>query len=144
MSGRAPSPRELVLVAAGGAAGSVLRHLVSGALPTPQGLPLGTLAVNLAGAFALAVVVSVLPHPSRLLLGTAVGRERRVRSRGLMGGFTTYSAFALETEALLGSDPAIGLAYLAATVLGGFCCAVLGLAAGRSMRRRPGGTAWAP
>lgn len=132
MSGRAPSPRELVLVAAGGAAGSVLRHLVSGALPTPQGLPLGTLAVNLVGAFALAVVVTVLPHPSRLLLGT-----------GLMGGFTTYSAFALETEALLGSDPAIGLAYLAATVLGGFCCAVLGLAAGRSIRRRARGTAWA-
>lgn len=90
----------LLLVAVGGAAGSAARATVALALPgTPLfGTPLlATFLVNMLGAFALAVLVSVADggerrrrEPARLLLGT-----------GFCGGFTTYSAVALHSAELL-------------------------------------------
>ena len=87
-----------MLVAVGGGLGSVLRYLTSGLAARWLGLdfPYGTLIVNVAGSFliglvqALAEKADVLPEPARLFL-----------SAGVMGGFTTYSAFSYETVRLI-------------------------------------------
>lgn len=134
MATRTPRAHHIALVAAGGALGTLARHLIEAAAGSPTGaegtLPASTLAINLAGALALGVIVTAVPRGSggervRLLLGT-----------GLLGGFTTYSTFAVQSEQLLESAPAVGIAYLLATVFGGFACAVVGVAAGRSVGRR--------
>jgi CrcB protein len=88
----------LLLVAVGGAVGSLLRYVASGIAVRWLGVdfPYGTLLVNVAGSFliglvqALALDAHAIPEPARLFL-----------SVGVMGGFTTYSAFAYETVRLV-------------------------------------------
>ena len=121
----------VVLVALGGAIGSVARYGV-GALAAQlfgAAFPFGTLAVNLTGSFLIAVIMHVA------LAGTAISLEMRIfLTSGIMGGFTTYSSFNYETLALI-NQRAYGLAGLnvAATVVGCFLAGVLGLAAGRAL-----------
>ena len=87
----------LVLVALGGALGSVLRYLVATIAVAWMGptFPWGTLAVNLVGSFLIGFVQSlaverlVISEEARLFLAT-----------GVMGGLTTYSAFSYETVRL--------------------------------------------
>ncbi len=78
----------LLLVALGGAAGSVLRHLLSAAV----GFPWGTLMVNVIGSFTIGFLWVVLAGrlPGHALLVT-----------GFLGGFTTFSAFSLDTLRLI-------------------------------------------
>jgi CrcB protein len=119
----------VVLVAVGGGLGSVLRYLTSGVAARWLGLdfPYGTLIVNVAGSFliglvqALAEKAAVLPEPARLFL-----------SAGVMGGFTTYSAFSYETVRLIELD-AFGRAAINVVVTTLVCLGVcvVGLAAGR-------------
>ena len=84
-------------VAVGGAAGSVMRyelsrHLLSWAGPQ---FPYGTLAVNVLGAGAAGALYA-------LLLARGAGPEwRALLLVGFLGGFTTFSAFSLETLVLL-------------------------------------------
>ncbi len=85
----------LLFVAVGGGAGAVLRYLVGRALPVlGAGFPLGTFAVNIAGGLAMGLLAGWLSRgggePARLLLGT-----------GLLGGFTTFSAFSLELAVMV-------------------------------------------
>lgn len=89
----------LILVAVGGALGSVARYLLSGwALhhSADWRFPLGTFVVNVAGCFVIGVLAGlaikhhVFSAETRLLLFT-----------GVLGGFTTFSAFGLETFYLL-------------------------------------------
>jgi len=104
----------LVLVAVGGAAGSVLRYLISVAALSAlgPGFPWGTLAVNVLGSAAIGVAAGAgLEGQGRLLLVT-----------GFLGGFTTFSAFSLETGALFERSPGLAALYVAASV-------ALGLAA---------------
>jgi fluoride exporter len=119
----------VVLVAVGGGLGSVLRYLASGLAARWLGLdfPYGTLLVNVAGSFliglvqALAEQAAVLPEPARLFL-----------SAGVMGGFTTYSAFSYETVRLIELDAlgrAVANVLVTTLVCLGVC--VLGIAAGR-------------
>lgn len=91
--------QSLLLVAAGGAAGAVLRHLVGAAAfrTLGGGWPYGTLAVNVMGGLLMGVLVGWLALRGagdqerwRLLLGV-----------GGLGGFTTFSAFSLETVLML-------------------------------------------
>jgi CrcB protein len=119
---------ELLLVAAGGAVGSVARYLVGlAALDVSTHFPWGTLAVNAAGSFVLGAVLGGLPPggPGRLLLGT-----------GLCGGFTTFSAFSGEVVDLAARG-AQGRAaiYAAASVALGVLAALAGAAAGRAVAR---------
>lgn len=90
---------KLALIAVGSAAGGVLRYLTAG---WGQGLtsgnfPLGTLIVNLAGCFAIGFL-------NRALTGPLLMREeyRMALTIGLLGGFTTFSAFGWETFSLAG------------------------------------------
>ena len=73
----------LLQIALGGAAGSVLRHLTVSTV----GAPWGTAAVNVAGCFTMGVLfVALGKHPLAPLFLT-----------GVLGGFTTFSAFSLDT-----------------------------------------------
>jgi CrcB protein len=99
------SATSLLLVALGGAAGSVLRHLVSllAAAQLGAGFPWGTLAVNIVGSGLIGAAAGLgVQGEARLLLVT-----------GLLGGFTTFSAFSLETAALYERSPPLAALYVA-------------------------------
>ena len=104
----------VLLVASGGAIGSVLRYLVglaSGRL-LGVGFPWGTLAVNIAGSLAMGLVIGLAASKLHLT------NELRVFiATGFLGGFTTFSAFSLDF-ALLYERKDFGLAglYLAGSV----------------------------
>jgi CrcB protein len=91
-------------VATGGAAGSVLRYLVSGftqrALVPGAGafaaFPAGTLMVNVTGSLLIGLLAGLAE--SRALLGPDA---RLLLVTGVLGGYTTFSAFSLETLLLL-------------------------------------------
>jgi CrcB protein len=112
----------LALIAVGGFVGAVLRHAVAVALPADP-LPLGTLTVNVAGSFALGVLLyeahlaDALSSETRLVLGT-----------GFLSSFTTYSTFAVETAGL---DPRLLVANVAANYLLGFAAVLVGRAVAR-------------
>lgn len=107
----------LAFVLIAGAA-SVVRLAVRGALPTPAGLPLGTLAVNLAGAFVLGVVAG-WSAPVGTVVATA----------GL-GALTTFSTLASEVVNGWSSNRRVVVVYLAVTLVGGVGLAWLGLQIG--------------
>ncbi len=119
-------PLALLLVMCGGAAGVAARAALILAVPEPAPalvVPGLTLAVNLLGSFLLGVVVASLGerHPRwRVFLGT-----------GVMGGFTTYSAFAVQSVTTAGAAPVVGLALIAVSVFGGVVAAAFGLVMGR-------------
>lgn len=89
---------KLVLIAVGGGAGSVLRYLVSGWCQrlAGSGFPLGTLTVNVTGCFLIGLLMAVFTGPALI-------REeyRLALVVGVLGGFTTFSAFGWETFAML-------------------------------------------
>lgn len=120
----------LLLVMMGGAIGSGLRHLV-GRLALAHwgpGFPWGTLAVNLIGGACMGLLAGVLTRagmgtaePARLLLGV-----------GVLGGFTTFSAFSLDTVLMLQRGEAgLAVAYVLASVCGALAALFLGLQAAR-------------
>jgi fluoride exporter len=121
----------LVLVALGGAIGASLRHLVNlGALRLlGPSLPWGTLAVNVAGCLAMGVFVEVL---GRRLGGSA--ELRLFVATGLLGGFTTFSAFSLDIAVLWERGAAAAaLGYALASVAGSLAALFLGLWLARSL-----------
>ena len=103
----------LTAIAVGGAIGAAARYLAASAWPTqPGGFPWSTLVVNVLGCgligILMVVVTDVLP------------RQRLVRpflGAGVLGGFTTFSTYALDIEQLVaGRHPGIALLYLAITI----------------------------
>ena len=107
-----------LLVGVGGFAGAILRHAVAVALP--GGFPWGTLAVNVAGSFALGVVFY-----ERRLVGRLGPELRLLVATGFLSSFTTYSAFAVETAAL---SPALAAANVGANYALGFAAVLVGRA----------------
>ena len=128
------TPTFIALVALGGAAGSLARHGVEILLGTSNGLPVGTLAINLVGAFTLGALLEWLARR-----GPDVDRRRKARlllGTGFLGGFTTYSALAVESDGLL-RDGRVGLAlgYVLATVVVGLMASVAGILTARAATR---------
>jgi CrcB protein len=116
---------QVLLVALGGAVGSVARYSVGVAAARLLGLgyPWGTLIVNVLGGLAMgALFMRVGPESEnlRLLLGV-----------GLLGGFTTFSAFSLETLRLMEQGPAPAALYIAASVVLSVGACWLGYSLGR-------------
>ena len=110
----------VALVAAGGAVGAAVRWQVGETAPVRAGaFPVATLLVNVAGAGLLGYLVGRVPvrgarsEAVRLALGT-----------GVLGGFTTFSTFAVEVAR------GAPLAYPVVAVLAGVGAAVVGLALG--------------
>jgi len=99
----------LILIAVGGAAGSVLRYLIGGAVQhlSPRGFPIGTLSVNVLGCLLIGILAS------HFLNVQAAASMRALLIVGFCGGFTTFSAFSHETVALLeGGEYASAAAYV--------------------------------
>lgn len=114
--------RSAALVAVGAAVGALARWSLAEWFGTEPGrLPWETLLVNLLGCLAIGVGATRLePGSDRWLVGVT----------GVLGGFTTFSAFANETRALLDTGRATtALAYVAATLAGG----LVAVAAGRRL-----------
>ncbi|MEO1047463.1 MAG: fluoride efflux transporter CrcB [Pseudomonadota bacterium] len=127
MSALAPSLPPTLLVAAGGAVGAVGRYqlgrAVTHVLGPNIGFPWGTLSANVIGSLAMGLLIGWLARygaggeNARLLLGV-----------GLLGGFTTFSAFSLELVLLIErGSPGLALVYAGASVLAGFGALYLGL-----------------
>jgi fluoride exporter len=112
----------------GGGLGSAARYLIGRWSVAALGVafPYGTLIVNLAGCFALGLVVQLA------IAGEWHGDVRTALAAGFLGGFTTYSSFNQETLTLFASG-ATGAAVLnvAITLAGGLAAGALGLTAGR-------------
>ena len=122
---------KLLLVAAGGATGSVARYLLSGQMLRwfGPGWPYGTLAANLIGGFLMGLLAGFLAHR-----GGADGERLRVLlGVGILGGFTTFSAFSLETALMIERrDYGVAATYAAGSVL----LSVTALFAGLMLARR--------
>ncbi len=119
MSSRALRPIDLLIVAAGGAAGAVARWGVDAAAPDTV-FPWPTLAINVVGAFALGLlpVLAVVRRSRRLAL---------LAGPGVLGGFTTVSAWAGQVRDLAdGGRTGLAGVYLVATLAAGLGAAALG------------------
>ncbi|MCH1866067.1 CrcB family protein [Nocardioides sp. CFH 31398] len=113
----------LVVVALGGAVGAVGRWAAVGLTPAETGFPVTTFAINLSGSFVLAMLpglLGALRPRARALAAAALGP-------GLLGGWTTLSAYAEQSRALL-ADGRLLLAgaYLAGTLAACLLAVVLG------------------
>ena len=104
----------LLLIALGGAVGSVLRYLIGGRVQhlAPHGFPVGTLFVNVVGCFLIGIFVrqfmSVQTH----------NYARALLVVGFCGGFTTFSTFSQENIGLIeGGEYARALGYIMLSVL---------------------------
>ena len=122
-----------VWVAIGGAAGSCLRYWVSlmlGPITIGQGFPWATFTANVLGSLGLGLVFVL--GEDRTLFGADV---RLLLGTGVMGGFTTYSAFNLESIGLMQSA-AWGRAalYMGGTVLVCLAAGAMGVMLGRAIR----------
>ena len=112
------------LVAAGAALGGMARYGFSRAVEAAAGgpLPLGTLAVNVVGCFAAGAFTAWFEP--RL---AAAPELRLFVVVGLLGGFTTFSAFGLEAHALLGGGrPALAVWHAAAHLALGLAAVAAG------------------
>jgi len=124
-------------VAVGGAVGSLLRYHVGRAVSALAGpgnaFPWGTLAVNIVGSLAMGALVGWLARGTM----DAPGAEnaRLLIGVGLLGGFTTFSAFSSELVTMLHRGQ-MGLAagYAAASLAAGMAAVIVGLVAAQSVQ----------
>ena len=121
--------RELVAVALGGVVGTALRLGIDTVIPhSDAAFPVSTLIINLLGSFALGLLVARVWPTASSVTKAALGP-------GLLGSFTTFSAFAVSLVTLVDSDKVlVAVLYAAVTLLGGYVAAFAGLMLGRPRR----------
>jgi len=115
----------ILLVAAGGAVGASLRHLVNlGSLRlVGPAFPWGTFAVNVGGSLVMGLVAGWLARR-----GGASSELRLFIATGILGGFTTFSAFSLDFAVLWERGAALqAFGYALASVAGSILALFLGL-----------------
>ena len=116
-----------LLAALGGALGALARWALSEAVPrSPGGWPWATLGINLLGCLLIGALIALLAarRPDDERLRTFLGA-------GVLGGFTTFSAFAVEVADLARAGSAsLAVAYVSVSVLGGLLAVAAGLRLG--------------
>lgn len=114
-------------VALGGAIGATARYGVNGlAARLAPGFPLGTLMVNVIGSFAMGLLAAIFAHRGGHHLAPFL-------MTGVLGGFTTFSAFSLDTLTLWErGQGGIAAAYVALSVGISLAAIIAGLAFGRT------------
>lgn len=121
---------QLIAIAIGGAFGSVMRYLLSIWVHSfaGRGFPWGTLAVNVLGCLIMGVLFALLAER------TSNGVLRAGLLIGVLGGFTTFSAFSIETVNLM-IEGALAKAAINMAASLGLCVAAtwIGLIAGRNL-----------
>ena len=122
-------------IAAGGATGAVLRHLMAGAVNRLMGsdLPVGTLSVNVLGCLLLGLLTGLLA-----LRVTLSAEVRAFLSVGMLGGFTTFSTFAMQGGLLIErGQMGIATLYMIGSIVLGLGAFMLGLWAVRVFAGAP-------
>ena len=120
---------KFLLIAVGGAVGSLLRYLVHGSVqrwvnPLDDGavFPLGTLTVNVLGCLVIGMLTALFSGPWPLREEYRIGL-----TVGLLGGFTTFSTFGLESFGLVNQgNLRLALVYVLASCLLGFTAVLVG------------------
>ena len=119
--------RLVLLVGLGGAIGSILRYLITEIIPSNQ-MPYGTITVNLLGSMLLGIMFgaiaadAIINQDYVLLFGT-----------GLLGAFTTMSAFAMDTITLTEDEISTTFIYVIITIVGSLGLAWAGYKIGFSL-----------
>lgn len=118
----------LAVVAAGGALGAAARYGAGLAWPHhPGGFPWATLVVNVVGCVAIGVLAGLAPRHrlARPFLGT-----------GVLGGFTTFSTYAVDARTLVDAGrPVAAATYVAGTLVAALAAVWLGMLVVRLLRR---------
>lgn len=123
--------KAIIAVGLGSCTGGILRYLVSKLSDsvTDGRFPLGTLAVNLAGCLIIGIL-SALAEKG----GIANANVRLFLTVGICGGFTTFSTFMNESFQMVRDERyAILLAYMAASIFGGFLFVFAGYALAKNL-----------
>ena len=113
----------LIQVALGGAIGATLRHLsgVAAARIAGHGFPWGTLFVNVVGSLLMGMLVVALARHGGTRLSPFL-------ATGILGGFTTFSAFSLDALTLYErGEVAVAAAYIAASLVFSLAAITAGL-----------------
>ncbi|GAB1594390.1 fluoride efflux transporter CrcB [Lysobacter claricitrinus] len=120
--------RDLFLVGIGGALGAMTRHAVGAALlatSTAWRFPVGTLAINVSGCLLIGLFAAIAEQ-----LPGLNGPARLVLVAGVLGGYTTFSAFGLETMLMIRrGDAALATGYVVASVVLGLAAVWIGMKA---------------
>lgn len=127
--GREPVWDIALVVAAGGAVGGGARHLVSSLIPH-QGWPWNTFVENVVGCLLLGVLMVLLLEVWRPRKYT-----RPFLGVGVLGGFTTFSAFTVETHGLLAEGRGVAaMTYVFGSVACGLLATWIGITVTRRLR----------
>ncbi len=121
---------DFLIVFLGGGIGAVLRHIVNRAAFAWFGsVFLGTMFGNIVGSFLIGVVVQLL-----LARGGETEQWRLFLATGVLGGFTTFSAFSLDAvELWQRGDHLTGAAYVVGSVLLSIAALIIGIAVARAL-----------
>ncbi len=122
---------QIIAIAAGGAAGALLRFWMSNGVGAwlGRGFPYGTLAVNVLGCLLMGLLYVMLVE--RMSLGPLWRAGLLV---GVLGGFTTFSAFSMETFSLIEEGALLkALLNIAASVVASLGATWVGVIAGRQI-----------
>jgi CrcB protein len=122
---------QLIIIGIGGAAGAILRFITSKSVQTWVGgsFPFGILAVNLIGSFAIGILATLFIERSSL---DPIWRAGILI--GLLGGFTTFSSFSLDTINLLRNGAVMqATLYIFSSVFLCLLAAWLGILLGRNI-----------
>ncbi|SCE89155.1 fluoride efflux transporter FluC [Micromonospora saelicesensis] len=123
----------LAAIAAGGVLGALARAGLQHAVPhPPTGFPWATFTINTSGCLLIGVLMAVLGH-----LDGGPPLARPFLGVGVLGGFTTFSTYAVDVQqAIVVGAPGTALAYLAATVVGALVAVAVGDAVTAGLLRR--------